>query len=110
MFRRPRVAIIGRPNVGKSTLFNRLSGSRKAIVDAIAGSTRDRNETEVIWRGRSFDVIDTGGIQEQAETPLDEQVAEQVHAAIGSADVVCWVVDGRTGLVAEDHFLANRLR
>ena len=106
----PRVAIVGRPNVGKSTLFNRLSGSRKAIVDPVAGSTRDRNTVIVEWGGRSFELVDTGGIMEDAETPLDEQVGAQVDTAIERAALVCWVVDGRAGVLAEEHYIAKRLR
>ncbi len=106
----PRVAIVGRPNVGKSTLFNRMSGSRKAIVDRVAGSTRDRNTVIVDWGGRSFELVDTGGIMEDAETPLDEQVGAQVDTAIERAALVCWVVDGRAGLLAEEQYIAKRLR
>ena len=106
----PRVAIVGRPNVGKSTLFNRMSGSRKAIVDPVAGSTRDRNTVIVEWGGRSFELVDTGGIMEDAETPLDEQVGAQVDTAIERAALVCWVVDGRAGLLAEEQYIAKRLR
>lgn len=105
-----RVAIVGRPNVGKSTLFNRMSGSRKAIVDATAGSTRDRNVSLVEWNGKAFELVDTGGILEEVETPLDEQVGLQVETAIAEAQVVCWVVDGRTGLLPEEQYLAKRLR
>ena len=86
-----RVAIVGRPNVGKSTLFNRISGSRKAIVDSVAGSTRDRNVSVVEWNGKSFELVDTGGILEDVDTPLDEQVGLQVETAIEEAEVVCWV-------------------
>src|SRR5512145_2724190 len=96
--RLPQVAIVGRPNVGKSTLFNRMSGSRRAIVDAVAGSTRDRNVTAIEWGGKTFEIVDTGGVLESAATPLDEQVAAQVEVAIGGAELVCWVVDGRAGL------------
>ena len=106
----PRVAIVGRPNVGKSTLFNRMSGSRKAIVDPVAGSTRDRNTVIVEWGGTSFELVDTGGIMEDAETPLDEQVGAQVDTAIDRAALVCWVVDGRAGLLAEDQHIGKRLR
>ncbi len=105
-----RVAIVGRPNVGKSTLFNRISGSRKAIVDSVAGSTRDRNVSIVEWNGKSFELVDTGGILEDVETPLDEQVGLQVETAIEEAEVVCWVVDGRTGLLPEEQYLGKRLR
>lgn len=101
---------MGRPNVGKSTLFNRMSGSRKAIVDATAGSTRDRNVSLVEWNGKAFELVDTGGILEEVETPLDEQVGLQVETAIAEAQVVCWVVDGRTGLLPEEQYLAKRLR
>jgi GTP-binding protein len=108
--RLPQVAIVGRPNVGKSTLFNRMSGSRKAIVDAVAGSTRDRNVTAVEWAGKTFEVVDTGGVLESVATPLDEQVAAQVEIAIGDAQLVCWVVDGRAGLLPEERYLASKLR
>jgi GTP-binding protein len=75
--RLPQVAIVGRPNVGKSTLFNRMCGSRRAIVDSVAGSTRDRNKASVEWAGKTFEVVDTGGVLESVATPLDEQVAAQ---------------------------------
>jgi GTP-binding protein len=110
LMRVPHVAIVGRPNVGKSTLFNRMSGSRRAIVDSVAGSTRDRNSARVEWGGKSFDIVDTGGILESAATPLDDQVAAQVEIAIGDADIVCWVVDGRAGLLSEERYLASKLR
>ncbi len=106
----PRVAIVGRPNVGKSTLFNRIAGSRKAIVDSVAGSTRDRNVEVTSWGGKSFEIIDTGGIFEEADTPIDEQVAAHVLMAIEEADLICWVVDARAGLVPEDQFLSGKLR
>src|SRR3972149_4442784 len=108
--RLPQVAIVGRPNVGKSTLFNRMSGARKAIVDAVAGSTRDRNLTSVEWAGKTFEVVDTGGVLESVATPLDEQVAAQVEIAIGDAELVCWVVDGRAGLLPEERYLASQPR
>ncbi len=108
--RLPQVAIVGRPNVGKSTLFNRMSGTRKAIVDSVPGSTRDRNVALVEWAGKTFEVVDTGGVLESAATPLDEQVAAQVEIAIGDAEIVCWVVDGRAGLLPEERYLASKLR
>jgi GTP-binding protein len=108
--RLPQVAIVGRPNVGKSTLFNRMCGSRRAIVDSVAGSTRDRNKASVDWAGKTFEVVDTGGVLESVATPLDEQVAAQVEIAIGDADLVCWVVDGRAGLLPEERYLATKLR
>jgi GTP-binding protein len=106
----PRVALVGRPNVGKSTLFNRMSGSRKAIVDSVAGSTRDRNITSVEWGGKTFEVVDTGGIVESAASSIDEQVLAQVEIAIADADIVCWLTDGRAGLVPEERNLAAKLR
>jgi GTP-binding protein len=108
--RPPRVAVVGRPNVGKSTLFNRISGARIAIVDSVAGSTRDRNVTPVEWGGKSFELVDTGGVLESTDAPIDEQVALQVGIAIEEADVICWVVDGRAGLLPEEQFLAAKLR
>ena len=106
----PRVVIVGRPNVGKSTLFNRIAGSRKAIVHPVAGSTRDRNVAVTAWGGKSFQIIDTGGILEEVETPFDEQIAAQVMIAISGAELICWVVDARMGLVPEDHYLSDKLR
>jgi GTP-binding protein len=106
----PQVAIVGRPNVGKSTLFNRMSGARKAIVDSVAGSTRDRNVALVEWAGKTFEIVDTGGILENVATPLDEQIAAQVEVAISEAELVCWVVDGRAGLLPEERYLAGKLR
>ncbi len=106
----PRVAIIGRPNVGKSTLFNRITGLRRAIVDPVAGSTRDRHIHPAVWRGKEFEIVDTGGLFERPETPLDEQVVAQVQVAIEEADLICWVVDGKDGIVPEDQALAQRLR
>ena len=105
-----RVAIVGRPNVGKSTLFNRISGKRLAIVDSVAGSTRDRNVSLVEWSGKTFEVVDTGGILEELDTPLDEQVGRQVDVAIDEAQLLCWVVDARAGLLPEEQYLAKRLR
>ncbi len=105
-----RVAIVGRPNVGKSTLFNRISGKRLAIVDCVAGSTRDRNVSLVEWNGKTFDLVDTGGILEELDTPLDEQVGRQVDVAIDEAQLLCWVVDARAGLLPEEQYLGKRLR
>ena len=105
-----RVAIVGRPNVGKSTLFNRISGKRLAIVDSVPGSTRDRNVSLVEWNGKTFELVDTGGILEELDTPLDEQVGRQVDVAIDEAQLLCWVVDARAGLLPEERYLGKRLR
>ena len=105
-----RVAIVGRPNVGKSTLFNRISGKRLAIVDCVPGSTRDRNVSLVEWNGKTFGLVDTGGILEELDTPLDEQVGRQVDVAIDEAQLLCWVVDARAGLLPEEQYLGKRLR
>jgi GTP-binding protein len=104
------VAIVGRPNVGKSTLFNRMTGVRRAIVDVQPGSTRDRNLGRVEWAGKSFEVVDTGGIQEKAEGELERQVEAQCEIAIEEAKVICWMVDGRAGLLPDDLAIAHRLR
>jgi GTP-binding protein len=108
------VAIVGRPNVGKSTLFNRLAGGRKAIVDNVPGVTRDRNYAEVEWGRTSFTLVDTGGFEEGEGGPLGEmmaaQVRHQVEAAIGEADAVIFVCDGREGLNPLDEEMMRRLR
>lgn len=106
----PTIAILGRPNVGKSTLFNRLVGKRVAIVDGTPGVTRDRNYGRVEWRGRPFLVIDTGGFEPAGRTPMARQVAEQARLAIEEADLILLVVDVQTGLHPLDQEIARLLR
>ena len=105
----PRVAVVGRQNVGKSTLVNRLLGVRKAIADEKSGVTRDRLEVPVAWQGRSFLVVDTGGHVEGARG-IEELVAKQAERAAAEADLVLLVVDAETGVQEEDAALARRLR
>jgi len=106
----PVVAVVGRPNVGKSTLFNRVLGRRVAIVDDAPGVTRDRNFARADWAGRSFFVVDTGGVVEDSQEPLDRAVRDQALAAVQEADVILFVVDGRTGIHPLDEKLAELLR
>jgi GTP-binding protein len=106
----PRIALVGRPNVGKSTLFNRISGRRKAITDGRPGSTRDRNYAQVSWQGRAFEVVDTGGLLLGTADPLLGPAAEQAKLAIEEADVVLFLVDGRSGLLPDDEQIARELR
>ncbi len=107
----PLVAVVGRPNVGKSTLFNRIVGRRQAIVQDIPGTTRDRNYAEAEWRGRDFRVVDTGGLLgEQLTGPYANSVAEQVHEAMDSADAICFVLDVQSGIVPADEDIAALLR
>jgi GTPase len=87
------VAIVGRPNVGKSTLFNRLIGSRKAIVQETSGVTRDRHYGKSIWNGKEFSVIDTGGYVQGSDDIFEEEIRKQVIIAIEEADVIVFVVD-----------------
>jgi GTP-binding protein len=101
--------VVGRQNVGKSTLVNRLFGRREAIADEMPGVTRDRIELETTWRGRSFRLVDTGGYRHGA-SGIEELVSLQSERAAEAADVVLLVVDGRTGLVEEDATLARKLR
>ncbi len=119
--RRPLVAIVGRPNVGKSTLFNRLIGERKAVVYDVPGTTRDRIYGTVEWRGRVFDVVDTGGLDPTAGTrgrePLSvdsaafiQEIREQVQAAVAEADAILFVVDVRDGVTPADEQVAETLR
>src|SRR2546428_13071752 len=95
--RLPVLALVGRPNVGKSTLFNRLSGKRKAIVDDLPGVTRDRNYGEAEWDGREFILIDTGGFEPNPETGLKRQIQEQSRLAIDEADGILFLLDGKAG-------------
>jgi GTPase len=108
--RLPVLALVGRPNVGKSTIFNRLAGQRKAIVDDFPGVTRDRNYGAADWYGRKFLVIDTGGFETDADTPLKKQVQEQTRLAIEEADVILFVFDGKGGLHPLDRKAVNLLR
>jgi GTP-binding protein len=106
----PRVAIIGYPNVGKSTLYNRLTGTRDAVVAPEAGVTRDRKEGAAEWIGREFLVIDTGGIDVLADEPLIGDVRLQAQQAVEEAAVVVFLVDGRRGVAPQDHEIAQLLR
>ena len=104
-----RVAIVGRPNVGKSTLVNRLAGARTAIVEERPGVTRDRKVVPVEWTGRHLEVVDTGGWL-PGGSALDEKVSRQSERAMDEADIVLFVVDGTTGVTEEDALAANVLR
>ncbi len=106
----PTVAVVGRPNVGKSTLFNRVVGERVAIVAERPGVTRDRNFSRAEWAGRPFLLVDTGGIQDRADAPLEEAVRRQVLAAIEHADVLIFVVDAGQGVAPVDLQIADLLR
>lgn len=106
----PRVAIVGYPNVGKSTLFNRLTGTREAVVAPEAGVTRDRKEGAAEWTGRRFVMVDTGGIDLQATAPLSDQVRDQARTAITDAAVVVFLVDGKAGVGPQEHEIADILR
>jgi len=108
--RKPIVAIIGRPNVGKSTLFNRMVGKRLAVVEDIPGLTRDRLYGEVEWEGKTFIVVDTGGFQPESKEDIIVKVKKQAVTAIEEADVVLMLMDGDTGLTPSDIELSNTLR
>jgi GTP-binding protein len=101
---------VGRPNVGKSTLFNRIIGSRRAIVAPVAGTTRDALSVPVSWRGKAFELSDTGGLYGASEDPLHELVVQQGKRAIVGADLLVFLVDGREGLVPGDLTIAQELR
>jgi GTP-binding protein len=116
---KPTVALVGRPNVGKSTLFNRLAGERLAIVDDVPGTTRDRLFSEAEWNGRAFNIVDTGGIDPAhgGRTPLSvgssdfiQQIREQAQAAIDAADAILLLTDGQAGVTPPDREVADILR
>ena len=96
------VAIVGRPNVGKSTLFNRLVGQRQAIVDETAGTTRDRHYGKTDWNGKEFSVIDTGGYTVNSEDIFEDEIRRQVMLAIEEADLILFLVEVRTGITDLD--------
>lgn len=106
----PIVALIGRPNVGKSSLFNRITKSRKALVDATPGVTRDRHYDRVVWDEKSFILIDTGGIDDNPEDLLVNHIREQAMAAIGEADIILFLMDARQGVTPADHEVVEILR
>jgi GTP-binding protein len=105
-----QVVLVGRPNVGKSTLFNRLSGSRRSIVNSMAGTTRDVITQPVSWGGHQFELTDTGGLFGASEDPLHELVKIQGARALKSADLIVFVVDGREGLIPGDEDIAKATR
>jgi len=105
-----KVAVVGFPNAGKSTLINRLSGTREAVVHATAGITRDRKEIEADWNGRAFTLIDTGGVDAADESELAREVRRQARAALGEAAVIVFVVDAAAGAGPGDDELARELR
>ena len=104
------VAIVGRPNVGKSTLFNRLTQTRQAIVDEAAGVTRDRQYGKVIWNGKEFSIIDTGGYADDDEDSFENEIRKQVHLAIDEAALILFVVDVNVGITGYDETVADILR
>lgn len=110
MARKPIVAIVGRPNVGKSTFVNRLVGKRESIVDDMPGVTRDRNYFDVEWIGRQFKVIDTGGIIPGMEDEIMNSIFQQAEVATEEADAIIFMVDGKEGIHPVDYDIANILR
>ena len=107
---RPLVAIVGRPNVGKSTLFNKLTGKRLSIVEDTPGVTRDRLYAQAEWRSRTFDLVDTGGIEPDTDDQILSFMREQAEIAIAAADVIIFVCDIRTGMTAADQDVAGMLQ
>lgn len=107
---KPIVAMVGRPNVGKSTLFNRLAGKRISIVQDTPGVTRDRVYAEAEWLNYNFTMIDTGGIEPERNDIIVQQMRRQANIAIETADVIVFIVDGKEGLTAADHEVATMLR
>lgn len=106
----PVVALVGRPNVGKSALFNRLVGSDSAIVSEEAGTTRDRHFARAEWAGRAFWLVDTGGLTDDPSIPMDVEIQKQVMQAIAEADLLLFVVDAKMGLHPQDHRVVELLR
>jgi len=107
---KPVIAIVGRPNVGKSTLFNRIAGKQKAIVIDEPGATRDRNYLDCLWQDKAFTLIDTGGFEPASEERILVQMREQTNLAIEEADVIIFLMDGKDGLTPSDIEIARQLR
>ena len=106
----PRVVILGRPNVGKSTLFNRICGRRRALVGDEPGMTRDRLYAPAEWLGKRFDVVDTGGMVPAEKELIASEIFRQARVAIDEADQLILMVDARQGIVPLDEELAQRIR
>ncbi len=106
----PVVALIGRPNVGKSALFNRIIGEDEAIVSEEAGTTRDRHFAKAEWNGRGFWLVDTGGLSDDPNAPMDKEIREQVATAIEEADMMLFIVDANAGLHPSDYRVAEMIR
>jgi GTP-binding protein len=104
------VALIGRPNVGKSALFNRIIGEDEAIVSEVAGTTRDRHFAKAEWNGRAFWLVDTGGLSDDPNAPMDKEIRRQVATAIEEADMMLFIVDANAGLHPSDHRVAEMIR
>ncbi len=104
------VALVGRPNVGKSTLFNRITRSRKALVDPTPGVTRDRHYEKVMWDDKVFMLVDTGGIEDASGDAMEGHIRDQAMAAIEEADIILFLMDGREGVTPADHEVTNLLR
>src|SRR5579884_2447671 len=107
---KPLVAIVGRPNVGKSTLFNKLIGQRMAIVEDLPGTTRDRIYADTDWNGRTFTVVDTGGLELSTREDMTSRIGAQAQLAIEEADVIVFLVDAKSGITEADSEVADLLR
>ncbi|HZC04481.1 MAG TPA: GTPase, partial [Ktedonobacterales bacterium] len=107
---KPLVAIVGRPNVGKSTLFNKLVGERLAIVEDLPGTTRDRIYADAEWNGRTFTLIDTGGLEMGSDDDITNRITAQAQLAIEEADVILFLVDTKSGITEADNEVASLLR
>ena len=105
----PSVALVGRVNVGKSTLFNKILGRNKALVSKIAGTTRTRNIDTVSWRGNNFRLIDTGGLTFSDDIPLEKEIIRQTEIALDEADLIVFLVDIQAGILPQEKELARRL-
>ena len=106
----PTIALVGRTNVGKSTLFNRLIEQPKALVSKVHGTTRDRNEGECLWRGKQNRIVDTGGIDVDPNDEIDAKTLSQAMQGIEKADVILFLLDMKSGPLPQDHDIAKMLR